>query len=209
MDNDRDNVHGDSTSPRVGRDRDNRADADPVLYSADVSGSAATLPSGAAPSHPRRLNGPARVAVVAGAAVVIAWIPSFIATAYTVEPASASLANPARGWAFLWESVTASRNPRLGTADAAMQEADRVWAGRPAVAEDVTLKNIPSPWTIPVPAGGTVPAPGRGVVTPTDELQWWVQGRVNGGPQQVIGLLDYRTGRVEWDIRPLATTEPR
>jgi len=27
---------------------------------------------------------------------------------------------------------------------------------------------------------------------------------VNGGPDQVIGILDYRTGRVGWDIRPLA-----
>jgi hypothetical protein len=43
------------------------------------------------------------------------------------------------------------------------------------------------------------------VVAPADPLQWVVRGNVNGGPDQIIGLLDYRTGRVVWDIRPLAT----
>ena len=184
-----------STGHRVGRDQPLRPAGEAALYSAAV-------PAPAATTH--RLPGPARVAVIAGAAVVALWIPSFIATAYAEVPASEYLQNPAKGWGFLWESVTASRNPRLGTADAAMQEAGQVWAGQPAVADDVSLKAIPSPWHVPVPAGGTAIAPGRGVVTPPDELQWVVQGSVAGGPDQVIGLLDYRTGRVTWDIRPLA-----
>ena len=192
------------TGPRVGRNHDARPGADPVLYSAAVSDSLTALPTGGGTTAGRRLHGPARVAVIAGAVVVAAWIPSFIATAYAEAPAREYLANPAKGWAFLWEAVTASRNPRLGTADAAMQAASQVWAGQPAVAEDVTLKAILSPWAIPVPAGGVAPAPGRDVVRPDDELQWVVQGSVEGGPDQVIGLLDYRTGRVAWDIRPLA-----
>jgi hypothetical protein len=156
-----------------------------------------------------RISRPARVAVIAGAAVVALWIPSFIATAYAEVPASDYLANPAKGWDFLWEAVTASRNPRLGTADAALQEATQVWAGQPAVASDVSLKVIPSPWDIPVPTGGVAPAAGHDVATPSDELQWVVTGSVEGGPDQVIGLLDYRTGRVAWDIRPLAVAGAR
>lgn len=146
----------------------------------------------------------ATVALVVAGAVVVAWIPSFIATAYAEEPASEYLANPAEGWAFLWEAVTASRNPRLGTADAAMQQATQVWAGAPAEASDVSLKAIPDEWTVPVPPGGVEPAPAKAEARPADELNWVVSGRVTGGPEQVIGLLDYRTGRVEWDIRPLA-----
>ena len=121
------------TDARVRPDHDARAGADPVLYSAAVSGSASTLPQSGTSRSSRRLSGPARVVVIAGAAVVALWIPSFIATAYAEVPAGEYLANPAKGWAFLWESVTASRNPRLGTADAALQEATQVWAGQPAV----------------------------------------------------------------------------
>ena len=187
-----------ATGARVRPNHDAREDDGPVLYSAAVSESA----------H-RHLNGPARVAVIAGAAVVALWVPSFIATAYAEAPASDYLSNPARGWGFLWESVTASRNPRLGTADAALQEATQIWAGQPAVASDVSLKVIPSPWDIPVPAGGVAPAVRHDVVTPPDELQWVVTGSVEGGPDQVIGLLDYRTGRVAWDIRPLGPVGAR
>ena len=198
-----------ATDDRVRPDRDARVGGDPVVYSAAVSGSASTLPTGGTSRTTRRLRGPARVAVIAGAAVVAVWIPSFIATAYAEVPASDYLANPASGWGFLWESVTASRNPRLGTADAALQEATQVWAGQPAVAADVSLKAIPTPWHIPVAAGGVAPADGRDVVSPSDDLQWVVTGSVKGGPDQVIGLLDYRTGRVVWDIRPLAAAGGR
>ncbi|MEI7520545.1 MAG: hypothetical protein WCI83_09110 [Thermoleophilia bacterium] len=169
-----------------------------------MSGLTSTLPSGASAHHPHGARGRTRVALIAGAAVVIAWIPSFIATAYSVQPAGEVLANPASGWTFLWDSVTASRNPRLGTPEVAMQEAAQLWAGSPAVADDVSLKSLPSPWTVPVPGGGAHPRAGHDVVVPADPLQWVVQGHVNGGPDQVIGILDYRTGRVGWDIRPLA-----
>jgi hypothetical protein len=54
-----------------------------------------------------------------------------------------------------------------------------------------------------VPPGGTAPAPADRVATPRSELSWIVRGRVQGGPEQVIGLLDYASGRVVWDIRPV------
>lgn len=137
-----------------------RADAAPVLYSAAVSGTTSTLPSGASAHHPHGACGRTRVALIAGAAVVIAWIPSFVATAYSVQPAGEVLANPANGWAFLWDSVTASRNPRLGTPDVAMQEAAQLWAGSPAVAADVSLKSLPPRGLFPFPAVAPTPAQG-------------------------------------------------
>jgi hypothetical protein len=157
--------------------------------------------------HTRARRRPLGIALIASAFIVAAWTPSLIATAYAEEPAVDYLANPAAGWAFLWEAVTASRNPRLGTADAAMQQASQVWAGAPAVADDVSLKALPPAWTVPVPAGAVAPMDARRVATPDDQLNWVVSGQVRGGPEQVIGLLDYRTGRVEWDIRPLAGAE--
>ncbi len=153
---------------------------------------------------PRRRPGAVAAALIAGGAVVLIWTPSLVATAYAEEPASTYLANPAEGWAFLWEAVTASRNPRLGTSDAAMQQASQVWAGPPAVAGGVSLKMIPVGWAVPVPAGGARPIPTRREATPEADLNWVVTGRVGTGPDQIIGLLDYRSGRVEWDIRPLA-----
>lgn len=154
--------------------------------------------------HVRPRRGALGIALLAGAVVVAAWIPSFIATAYAEEPAADYLANPAAGWGFLWEAVTASRNPRLGTADAAMQQASQVWAGAPAVADDVSLRSLPPEWAVPVPENEVQPITTRRVARPADELNWVVSGTVKGGAAQVIGLLDYRTGRVEWDIRPVA-----
>lgn len=156
------------------------------------------------PTSPASHPGPLGLALIAGAAVLVAWIPSFIATAYAEDDAAEYLANPARGWAFLREAVTASRNPRLGTADAALEQASQVWAGAPAVAADVSLKTLPPEWAVPVPAGGVAPLAARRVARPDEQLNWVVTGHVKGGPSQVIGLLDYRTGRVEWDIRPVA-----
>lgn len=157
----------------------------------------------AAHATERHLPGPAKGALIVGGAVVALWAPSFVATAYAERPASTYLANPAAGWAFLWEAVTASRNPRLGTGDAAMLQATQVWAGPPAVATGASLRAMPSPWDVPVPAGGATPLAARHQARPADELNWVVTGRVRGGPPQVIGLLDYRSGRVEWDIRPV------
>lgn len=188
-------------SGRVSGNRGEGSGCGAVLYSLAVP-APATMPHAADP-HARRLPGPAKAALVAGGAVVALWAPSFVATAYAEEPASTYLANPAAGWAFMWEAVTASRNPRLGTGDAAMLQASQVWAGPPAVATDVSLKAIPSPWDVPVPAGGAAPIAARGQARPADELNWVVTGRVRGGPPQVIGLLDYRSGRVAWDIRPV------
>lgn len=41
------------------------------------------------------------------------------------------------------------------------------------------------------------------MVEPTSRLSWVVWGRVLGGPRQMIGQLDYRTGFAVWDIRPV------
>lgn len=191
------------TAHRVGRDPGARTAWGAVLYSMAVPASIATPPAGGTTPGTRNHPRPLVIGLAVGAALVTLWAPSFVATAYVEGSAEPYLANPAKGWAFLWEAVTASRAPRLGTAAAAEQVAEQVWAGRPAVADDVHLAVIETPWRVPVPPGAVRVAPGRRVANPPDDLQWIVSGHVDGGPAQVIGLLDYRTGRVAWDIRPL------
>jgi len=62
------------------------------------------------------------------------------------------------------------------------------------------------PFEVPVPAGGLEPSPQSRVATPPLRLGWVVEGttfagRTPRGVRQMIGLLDYRSGRVAWDIR--------
>ncbi|MGD9573620.1 MAG: hypothetical protein AB7V62_17205 [Thermoleophilia bacterium] len=96
-----------------------------------------------------------------------------------------------------------SRGARLGSEDFALARARAAWAGPPAVAEDVELVYMDGPFDVPVPPEGTPPPESRRRAEPLSRLGWVVQGRVRGGPRQMIGLLDYGSGRVAWNIRPL------
>lgn len=137
--------------------------------------------------------------VVAGA-----WVPVLVADHYANGPGGADVGygRVDRGWKFLYHAVLLSRDARLGSSEAALDRARDVWAGSP-VAEDVDLVYADGPFTVPVPAGGTRPAAGRRRAEPLSRLGWAVRGRVRNGPPQMIGLLDYPTGRVAWNIRPL------
>lgn len=137
-------------------------------------------------------------------ALVVLWVPSFVAQRYSLAARPTDfLARPDKGWQFLYQSVRLSRDAKLGSESAARQEASDLWAGPPAKASSVRLVYVEGPFTVPVPPGGTAPAPGRRVARPGSPLSWVVTGSVRDGPPQMIGLLDYRSGRTAWDIRPL------
>jgi hypothetical protein len=142
---------------------------------------------------------------VAAVAVVV-WGPALIARAYTSGPgaASVSLIRPDRGWEFLANAAWTSRNADLPTAAAARRRAREIWAGPPAIAERVQLVYLDGDFDAPVPDGATAAADGHGRVSPASRLGWVVSGPVRGGREQMIGLLDYGSGRVVWDIRPIA-----
>jgi hypothetical protein len=135
----------------------------------------------------------------------VAAVPALVAERYTDGPGGAEVgrARLDRGWEFLYHAVRLSRGARLGSDDLALVRARDAWAGRPAVAEEVELVYMDGPFDVPVPAGGTPPAPQDGVAAPPSRLGWVVLGSVRGGPRQMIGLIDYSSGRVAWDIRPL------
>ncbi|MGI9539930.1 MAG: hypothetical protein ACR2N6_07265 [Miltoncostaeaceae bacterium] len=156
--------------------------------------------------HPlRTLRGRKALALGAVGAVVLVWAPTVAAQWYDGGPGAASVSplRPDQGWAFAAHSAWESRSPDLGSNRAARTRARRIWAGPPAVAERVELAYLDDGFAVPVPAGGAAPAPRRREAVPRSRLGWRVYGSVRGGPTQMIGLLDYPTGAVAWDIRPL------
>lgn len=148
-----------------------------------------------------------RVAVPATAVAIlaVAWVPTLVADRYADAPGGAQvgLVRIDRGWQFVYQAVRLSRGARLGSEGAAKSEARRRWAGAPAVAASVRLTYLDGPFTVPVPPGGVAPHPRERVARPESPLGWAVRGSVRGGPSQMIGLLDYRSGHVAWDIRRL------
>lgn len=147
------------------------------------------------------------IAAVPVAALVL-WAPSFVAEIYDGDgfagvPGGDYLTHPENGWRFLVDAVRESRGTRLGTAEDALNQARDIWAGPPAVADDVRLVSGSAPFRVAIPAGGTPPAAAKAVVRPRSDLTWVVLGHVGSGPRQPIGMLDYASGRVTWNIRPL------
>ena len=137
---------------------------------------------------------------------ILVWAPVPVARHYAHGPGGADVPLSAidRGWEFVYHAVTLSRGAELGTSEAALEQARLVWAGPPARATSVDLVYLdPDGFEVPVPAGGTAPPASRARVEGGERLAWLVEGPVRGGPPQMIGLLDYESGDVRWDIRPL------
>jgi hypothetical protein len=148
--------------------------------------------------------------------VAAAWAPVFIAERYADGPGGAEVGHARldRGWEFLYHAVRLSRGAGLGSDGAALETARKVWAGPPAVAQSVRLVYMDGPFEVPVPEGGLAPAPGKRVATPASRLGWVVEGavfegRVRRGERQMIGMLDYASGRVTWDITPFPAAAPK
>lgn len=149
-------------------------------------------------------RGVALLALGAVVAIVAAWAPAIVAHHYADGPGGAEV-NRARvdqGWEFIADAARESRGALLGDDAAALAHAQRIWARPSGRAESVELVYLGGPFTVPVPPGGVTPPPGRRVANPPAAFGWVVHGRVRGGPRQMIGLLDYHSGTVAWDIRP-------
>ena len=145
------------------------------------------------------------IATIVAVLACVVWAPTLIAEHYADGPGGAEvgIARLDRGWEFVYHAVRLSRGARLGSEDAALTRARDVWASRPG-ADSVDLVYMDGPFRVPVPEGGVAPAPERATATPLSPLGWVVRGRVCGGPPQAIGVLDYPTGRVAWNIRPVS-----
>lgn len=144
------------------------------------------------------------LALLAVAVVLGVWVPALVAHHYADGPGGAEV-NRARvdhGWRFLFDAVRESRGAQLGDDALALQQAERIWARPSGRAVRVDLTYQDGPFAVPVPPGGARPPRERAVARPRSPFGWVVWGHVRGGPEQMIGLLDYHSGTVAWDIRP-------
>jgi hypothetical protein len=147
------------------------------------------------------------IGVTAGVVALVAlWTPSFVARTYTTSAQPIDfLTRPDKGWRFLYDSVRLSREAPLGSEAAARGAARRIWPR----SEAVELVYLDGPVTVPVTPGGLLPRPRARVVRPRSPLTWFVHGRIGNRPRQVVGLIDYRSGRVIWDLRRVPTAGAR
>jgi hypothetical protein len=137
-------------------------------------------------------------------ALTVAWVPVLVAHHYADGPGGAEV-NRGRidqGWRFMYDAVRESRGALLGHDGAALTHSQLIWTRPSGRSLDVELVYLDGPFDVPVPAAGADVPPGRERVVPPSRFAWIVWGRVRGGPRQVIGVLDYGSGRVVWDIRP-------
>ncbi len=146
------------------------------------------------------------IGVTVGVAAIAAlWAPSFVARTYTTSAQPIDfLSRPDKGWRFLYDTVRLSRHARLGSDGPALQRARQLWPRT----EAVKLVYLVRPVTVPVAAGGLTPPPGTRLVRPRSRLTWFVTGRIGQRPRQVVGLLDFRSGRVIWDLRSVLRRTP-
>lgn len=140
--------------------------------------------------------------VVGVGALALLWTPSLVARTYT-HPAQPIdfLSRPDKGWRFLYDTVRLSRGAKLGSEGPALATAKRIWRR----AESVELVYLERPLTLPAPVG--IRAPRRpATVRPRSPLTWFVTGRIGNAPPQLVGLIDYESGRVVFDLRRVTGT---
>lgn len=141
--------------------------------------------------------------VAVGLAVVAMWVPSLVATRFTSDVQHIDfISRPDRGWRFLYDAIHVSRHAVLGTEGAALGRAQRFWWPPSRVRIDrVELVYLTRPVTVPLTPGGRQASVRDRTVRPRSRFTWFVHGRIGNRPQQVVGLMDLRSGRVFWDIR--------
>ena len=141
--------------------------------------------------------------------------PPLVAAHYADGPGGVAnvAGRPDKGWQFIVDAVTHSRDAQLASPQSADERARDVWAGArvrntrrgasplTARADDVRLVWTDGAFDVPVPPHAVRPTPGNRVARPRGPFAWIVYGRLRGGPRQMIGMLDYDSGTRIWDIR--------
>jgi hypothetical protein len=104
------------------------------------------------------------------------------------------LTQPQEGWKFVLTALDEIGSARAGSPAAARQAAVRAFSGTAVRPTRVDLLYVPDRR---VPLGK-----GSAVATANGRLVWMVSGRTRpGGPLVTVGLIDFRTGRLTYDVR--------
>jgi hypothetical protein len=128
---------------------------------------------------------------------VVIYAPALLARAATGphEPVD-FLTQPQEGWRFVWDAAFQIQGARAGTPSAARRLAVADFSGSSVLPSRVELLWVPSRQVDLVGRGGSAAA------TAKARLVWMVTGRLRpGGPIRTVGLIDYRSGRLTYDIR--------
>ena len=144
------------------------------------------------------------VVAVVVAALVIFVLPAFVAFRYTApQQRGQFLTKPWRGWSFAWAALSVPSNAELKTSGMALRKADWLYKGTVVDPREVQLLFVKrkQPYTFMHTIDG------RSVTTtvvPSYRFIWQVQGSVDTVSDKgdtIVALLDYRTGRVLYDVR--------
>ena len=143
--------------------------------------------------------------VVAVAAILLAlFLPALVAYRYTAPAQRGEfVSSPWRGWSFVIAALRVPGDSRLKTSGAALRRASWIFKEGPVDPREVQLLFVPQdePFTL------THAIDGRTVTTtvhPGYRFIWQVQGSVRTVSDRidtVVALLDYKTGRLLYDVR--------
>jgi len=142
------------------------------------------------------------VTVVVCVAALVFYFPSLVAFRYTASPQNvAFLYQPWKSWSFAFTALTVPGDARLKTSGDALREAEKIWPGPLLDVGEVRVlflkEGEPYTFTHDV-LGDDITT----TVTPTYDFVWQVRGTIGrNDTDTVIGLLDYRTGEVLYDVR--------
>jgi hypothetical protein len=143
-------------------------------------------------------------AAIVVAALVIFVLPAFVAFRYTApEQRGQFLTRPWRGWSFARAALAVPSNAELKTSGMALRKADWLYKGTAVDPREVQLLFVKTenPYTFTHGIDGRTLT---STVVPAYRFIWQVQGvvdTVSDSSDTVVALLDYKTGRVLYDIR--------
>lgn len=149
-------------------------------------------------------NKKALVVVVVILALFVFLLPALVAYRYTAhDERNQFLTHPWRGWSFALAAVAVPGDSQLKTSGMALRKAAWLFKGTSVDPREVQLEFVRKrqPYTFTHTVGGRTVTT---TVKPSYRFIWQVLGVVDTLPSKaltIVALLDYRTGRLLYDIR--------
>jgi len=143
------------------------------------------------------------IILIAVVAAVVFYLPSLVAFRYTAAAQSTGfLTHPWRSWSFMATALTVPGDSHLKTSGIALRSADARFSGTTIDPREVRLLFLPEgkPYTFTHRLGRRTLTT---TITPPYRFVWQVSGHIDAvkGSNTVVALLDYRSGRVLYDVR--------
>lgn len=134
--------------------------------------------------------------------VVVFYFPSLVAFRYTAPPQNVTfLYKPWRSWSFAYTALTVPGDAKLKTSGEALRAAKRIWPGPSPSVDEVRVLFVEEgqPYEFTHAVGG---AEVTTTIVPPYDFVWEVRGTVGrGNDENIVGLLDYRSGDMLYDVR--------